>query len=324
MIDLLTIGEALIRLSVPPGDLLIDTPTLDVHIAGAESNVAVAAARLGHSVRWLSRLTDNIWGRRIVQDVSSAGVDCSAVVWTPDDRIGTFYLEAAGPPRASSIFYDRAFSAASRMSPATFDLGQVAQARFIHLTGITAALSESCYALVSACIKAAAERHIPLIFDVNFRARLWTAETCAAQLTPLLSQIDTLIVARSDAAAVFGISGQPLAVLEALQARFDLQRVVLTLGEAGAEALDGSKHYTAAAHPVQIIDRIGAGDSFAAGVISGLLRGDLGLGLRYGVAMSALKMSTKGDRFRFALADVQQLVDSATSGLSATSARPLR
>src|SRR5262249_61171220 len=112
-IDLITVGEAMIRLSAPANTLLADTPIFNVNTAGAESNVAVAVARMGYKARWLSRLTDNIMGRRIVHEIASYGVDCSGVAWTAEDRVGTYYLEFGAAPRPTRVIYDRAHSAAS-------------------------------------------------------------------------------------------------------------------------------------------------------------------------------------------------------------------
>lgn len=319
MNDLLTVGEAMIRLATPPGELLADTSTLAVHVGGAESNVAAAVAHMGHSARWLSRLTDNVWGRRIVRELTMHGVDCSGVVWTPDDRIGMYAIEFGFPPRPTRVVYDRANSAASRMGPATFDLSQIEQVRFIHLTGITAALSDECYALLTVVMDKASQCRVPVVFDVNFRAKLWSAQRCAERLSPLLRKVDTLIIAHADAATVFGLTGDPGEVLHELQTRFGINRAVLTLGESGAAGVQGaSAIYRTTGYAAQQIDRIGAGDAFAAGVICGLLRNDFELGLKYGTAMSALHMTLNGDMFRLADEDVRQLIDAGPAN------RPIR
>lgn len=309
MIDLLTIGETMIRLSTPPGELLADSSTLAVHVGGAESNVAVAVAHMGHTTRWLSRLTDNVWGQRIVRELTMQGVDCSGVVWTPDGRIGMYAIEFGVLPRPTRVTYDRAHSAASRMEPNTFDLKQIEQARVIHLTGITAALSEECYALVTVIIQKANEAHVPVVFDVNYRAKLWSAQTCAERLAPLLHKVDTLIITRADAEAVFGLAGDPAEILRGLQGRFGIRCVVVTLGESGAAGFQENIVRLTDSYAVQQIDRIGAGDAFVAGIICGMLRHDFELGLKYGTAMSALHMTLNGDMFRLTEADVQQLVD---------------
>src|SRR5258708_3748734 len=134
----------MLRFSVPAGQLLTAAPTFDVNVAGAESNVAVAVAHMGHRARWLSRMTDNVVGRRIVNTLTAQRVDCSNVIWTDEDRVGTYFIEFGAAPRPTQVTYDRANSAASKMGPTTFDLTQIPQARVPHLTRITAPVSTTC------------------------------------------------------------------------------------------------------------------------------------------------------------------------------------
>jgi 2-dehydro-3-deoxygluconokinase len=310
--DLLTVGEAMIRFSVPAGQLLVAAPTFDVNIAGAESNVAVAVAHMGYRARWLSRLTDNVMGRRIVNTLTGNGVDCSGVAWTSEDRVGTYFLEFGAMPRPTQVTYDRANSAASKMGPATFDLAQVAETRILHLTGITPALSESCYALIVELLNRAKQHKVHVVFDINYRAKLWKPDVCAQKLGPLLDRVDTLLMSRADAQTVFNIQGDPETIISALQDRFHVPQIALTLSEAGAIGLENGIVHHAEGYRVQMIDRIGAGDAFAAGVICGILRDDFALGLRYGVAMSALQLTLSGDIFQLSEADVIRLIESGT------------
>jgi 2-dehydro-3-deoxygluconokinase len=310
MTDLLTVGESMIRLSAQPGDLLLESSSLNVNVGGAESNVAVAVAHMGFQSRWLSRLTDNVLGRRIAQELTNQGVDCSGILWTNEDRVGTYFIEFGQPPRLTRVTYDRVNSAASKMGPDTFVYQELANTRILHLTGITAAISDSCYAMVNHLLDAARRHKIHVVFDVNFRAKLWSAEMCAAKVTPLLDRVDTLILSRADATLVFGIQGDPEHIIRDLDQRFNVPQIALTISDKGAIGLENDAILEAQGYPVTILDRIGAGDSFAAGVICGLLRDDFALGLRYGVAMSALQLSLRGDMFRLSSADVSQLMSS--------------
>jgi 2-dehydro-3-deoxygluconokinase len=318
MLDLLTVGETMIRLSTPPSELLAEVPTLNINIGGAESNVAVGVAQMGFKSRWLSRLTDNTLGRRITHELSSHGVDCSGIAWTNEDRVGTYFVEFGQAPRPTRVTYDRANSAASKMSPDTFDLSQLDTARVLHLTGITAAISDSCYAMLNRFLDYARKKEIHVVFDVNYRARLWSADDCAAKVAPLLDRCDTLIVSRADANIVFKIQGEPEEIIRALSSRFKVPQIALTISEKGAIALENGSLIQASGYAVDMVDRIGAGDAFAAGVICGLLRNDFTLGVRYGVAMSALQLSLRGDMFRLTEADVKQLMDSGMAD------RPMR
>ena len=312
-VDLLTVGESMLRFSVPSGRLLVDAPAFDVHVAGTESNVAVAVARMGFVARWLSRLPNNILGRRIADTISGQGVDCSHVVWTDTERAGTYFLEFGASPRPTKVLYDRAPSAARNMNETTFDLSLIEKARIVHLTGITVALSAGCSRLVRAVIERAHALKIPIVFDINYRALLWSHKECHDQLAPLLTKVDTLIVSQRDLGPIFEISGDVITGMRTLQQEFGVPRVAVTTGNEGAAGLEDGKTALIRGYPVEMIDRIGAGDSFAAGVITGLLERNFVKGLQYGVAMSALQLTTEGDLFRLSRADVLQLMASGGS-----------
>src|SRR5258708_14605119 len=141
-VELVTGGECMVRFSVPCGRLVGDARVFDVHVAGTESNVAVAVARMGFTSRWLARLPNNVLGRRIADTISGQGVDCSQVVWSDSERVGLYFLEFGASPRPTKVLYDRAPSAARNIDETTFDLSLCSKPRIIHLTGITVALSQ--------------------------------------------------------------------------------------------------------------------------------------------------------------------------------------
>lgn len=311
--DLLTVGESMLRFSVTLDQLLIDAPAYDVAIAGAESNVAVAVAQMGYRSGWLSRLTNNTLGQRLTRTLTGYGVDCSNVAWTSEDRVGTYFLEFGSAPRPTRVVYDRQHSAASKMTPTTFDSKLIGTTKILHLTGITAALSDGCYALLAHLIDTAKAQGVHVVFDVNYRAMLWSAEVCREKLTPLLSKVSTLLINQRDAENIFGIKGEPTAKIKALHDRFGVGQIGLTIGEKGAIGYNAGEIIEAPGYMVQIVDRIGAGDAFAAGVICGLLENDFALGVRYGVAISALQLTLAGDIFRLGRSEVLQLMNSQNS-----------
>jgi 2-dehydro-3-deoxygluconokinase len=313
-VDLLTVGESMLRFSVPAGRLLADAPAFDVHVAGTESNVAVAVARMGFTSRWLSRLPNNVLGHRIADTISAQGVDCSGIAWSDSERVGTYFLEFGASPRPTKVLYDRVPSAARNMDETTFDLSLISKARIIHLTGITVSLSEGCNRLVETVVARANEQNIPIVFDVNYRALLWTHQECRLKLAPLLSKVDTLIVSKRDLGPIFAISGDTATAAKELYKLFGVPRIAITTGDQGAAGLEDGNSVLAPGYRVEMIDRIGAGDSFAAGVISGLLEGNFVRGLQYGVAMSALQLTTEGDLFRLTRKDVLQLMGSESVG----------
>jgi len=313
-VDLLTVGESMLRFSVPAGRLLADAPVFDVHVAGTESNVAVAVARMGFKSRWLSRLPDNVVGHRIADTIAGQGVDCSYVNWSDTERAGVYFIEFGASPRPTKVLYDRAPSAARTMDETTFDLSLVGNAKIIHLTGITVALSAGCTRLVETIVARANDLKIPIVFDVNYRALLWSHKECRSQLAPLLSKIDTLIVSKRDLEAIFEIAGDTATAAKGLHQLFGMPRIAITTGDAGAAGFENGASVVVPGYPVEMVDRIGAGDSFAAGVISGLLEENFVRGLQYGVAMSALQLTTEGDLFRLTRKDVLQLMASESIG----------
>ena len=239
-------------------------------------------------------------GRRIAGELRRHGVDTQHVIWEddPSARAGVYYIEPGQPPRPTRVLYDRADSAVARLDPAHVDAELVRAARAVHLTGITPALSASCAAICAALASAAVAADVPLVFDVNYRARLWSPEQARAGLASLLRQATLLLCGAGDAATIWGLSGEPERVARGLLALSGAQLVVLTLAEAGvlAVARDGA-NWRQAALPVTIVDPVGAGDAFAAGLLHRWLDApeDVAGALRSGVALAALKMTMPGD-----------------------------
>lgn len=294
--DLASLGETMLRLSVPVGERLDNARALDVEIGGAESNVCVALARLGRRCGWISRLPDHALGGAVLRSLRADGVDTSAVVRAPGERVGTYFIEYATQPRSIQVIYDRADSAASRMTVDDIDWTYLLDTRVLHITGITAALSDNCYTLLATAIERARAAGVTISFDVNYRAKLWQAAVAGEKLRPLIADADILFCKSTDAALLFGCSGAPRELMRGLQSLTRAQTIVCTLGERGAAALLGDEFVSQPALPVQIVDRIGSGDAFAAGVLDGALAGDLRVGLRQGVALAAIALSQHGDR----------------------------
>ena len=293
--DLTTIGEGSIKLSVPKGRLLETARSLDVHISGAEANVSGALSRLGWRCGWISRLPRGPLGRRITHAYLPTGLDLSAVDWANDARLATLFVEYAAAPASTQVIFDRADSAFSKITPEHIDWDYLLDTRLIHLTGITAALSDSCRAVLTTAARRAKERGVPLSFDVNYRRRLWSAAEAERTLLPLMQGVEMLFCKHADAQEVFGLQGTPREAAEQLQRMSGARIVVLSVGAAGVTAWDGEVWWEEAAKAVDIVDRIGAGDALAAGVMHGWLQGNLAAGLQYGTAMAALALSHFGE-----------------------------
>jgi len=309
--DFITLGEAMLRLSPPAYQKIAQAGVFDIQVGGAESNVAINLAQLGFRTAWLSRLPDTPLGRRLAAAIAAHGVDTGGVRFAPSERLGLYFVELGPPPRPNRVIYDRAGSAASRMSSADVDFARIAQAAWLHLTGITPALSPSCRAMAADVLRFARERGLTVSFDVNYRALLWSPSEAAQALLPLLPLCHYVFIAHRDGQALFGAPADAGEAAAALRARFGCQTLVMTLGEAGAVA-HAEDEQVAVPQPFQVsqvIDRIGAGDAFAAGFMAARRWGkSLADALRYGHALSALKLTLPGDLALFSRAEVEQLI----------------
>jgi 2-dehydro-3-deoxygluconokinase len=317
-LDLITFGEAMIRLSPPNFRRLEQARSLDVQVGGAELNTAVALARLGRSTAWVSRLTNNPLGRLIANHAREAGVGTEHIVWTDEDRVGLYFLEFGAAPRASNVLYDRKGAAIAGIKPGMVDWAHVFQgARWFHVTGITPALSLTAAEATREALKAARAAKVSTSIDLNYRAKLWSPAEANKWMTGFMDVCDVLITTEEDTEKVLKITGKDYEEVAArLAQRFPLQAVAITLRENPlvwkntwtAIAYKDGKLLRTRTYEVEIVDRLGAGDSFAAGLIHGLLDGDLQKGLDWGVAASAIKHSIPGDFAWVTPAEVEALL----------------
>ncbi len=316
--DVITFGEAMVRLSPPGFRRLEQARSLDVQVGGAELNTAVALARLGRTSAWVSRLTHNPLGRLIANHAREVGVSTEHVLWTADDRVGVYYVEFGAAPRASSVLYDRKGAAVANVRPGMVPWDKVlAGARWFHVTGITPALSAGAAEVTREALQAARAAGVGTSVDLNYRAKLWTQAEAGRWMSELMQSCDVLITTEEDTERVFGIRGKDYEECAVqLARRFPLRVVAVTLRE---NPLVWKNSWTAIAwqdgrvlrtrsYEVEIVDRLGAGDSFAAGLIHGLLDGDLQKGLDWGVAASAMKHSIPGDFAWVTPAEVESLL----------------
>lgn len=314
-LDLFTFGECLLRLTAPETLRLEQATTLDVHVAGAESNLAIALARLGKRVAWFSRLPSAPHGQLALNFIRQHGVDVSDVQRVSDGRMGLLFLERGVPPRPTRVWYDRADSAASKLQPSDLPTARLAESRWLHLTGITPALSNSCLATCHAALSCAREHGTKVSFDVNYRSLLWSPQQARETLTPFCQAADLVFIAARDAAVVFEVHGDAIVQAERLQQLWS-GTVVVTDGERGAVGCSPSETVTCTAFPVQIVERLGAGDAFAAGVLCRLLEeSPLSEALRFGAATAALKLSIRGDVALVTRGEVEALLTGGHAAL---------
>jgi len=293
--DVTTLGEMLLRLSVPAGARLEQATHLDVYPAGAEANVVTLLARLDRRTRWIGALPNNPLGKLAVSALRVAGVDTRRVAWSESGRMGTYYVEFGEEPRGIQVTYDRADSCAAHLSVHQIDWDSLLDTRLLHLTGITPALSPSCREIVIEALGQAKERGVPVSFDINYRQKLWSETDARETLSPLIEGVELLFCSHADATRVFNCKGTMQEIAQEMLERSRARYIVITFAEQGAMLWNGKEWQHEPARPTRIIDRLGAGDALAAGVIHGWLDKDLSAGLRYGVTLAALALSQFGD-----------------------------
>ncbi len=319
----LAFGEIMLRLSPPGRELLMQTPKFDVWVAGAEANVAVALAKLGHDVGFASALPDNDLGRAALTNLRGAGVDTRGIQFR-GDRMGLYFVTSGAGMRATEVIYDRAYSSFAETPTEAWDWDTLlAGVDRLHLSGITPALGPVPAASAIAAAEAAAARGIAISFDGNWRGKLWDRwdSDPRGSLTQLVAQADLLFGNHRDIALLLGrefSSDGEERRREATEAAFaafpKLQTIASTarhvehvdLHRLSARIDTRSDHaQTEEVVLAGIVDRIGGGDAFAAGVLHALRSGgDSAEAARTGLALAALKHSLPGDASLFRQADV--------------------
>jgi 2-dehydro-3-deoxygluconokinase len=317
--ELLTLGETLLRLS-PPGAQRLDQARLfEIGVGGSELNVGCVLARLGRRVAWVSRLPEGPLGRIVDGEARRHGVDTGWVRWIPNARLGLMFYEPGPAPRTSRVIYDRKHSAASELGFEDAPWETLVQASaWLHLSGITPALGPRCRALVLHVAALAASAGKPVSYDLNYRATLTNPAEARAVFEAVAPYLHLLVLAERDAQQVLGFAESGAALAGAIAQRYSLQRVALTRppdAEPGTMLLADGVLRHAPRFPVDIVDRIGAGDSFAAGLIHGLLDGDLDLAVRLGAFAAAIGLATPGDINFLGPEDVARLHEGAIGGL---------
>lgn len=323
---IVTFGEAMIRLS-PPNFLKIEqTTSLQVMVGGSELNVAVGLSRLGMNSAWVSRLPMNELGRLTRNKAREMGVDTNYIIWSDDERMGLYFVEYGASPRNSSVLYDRENSAISNIKEDEINWKEVLlNSQLFHVSGITPALSESCAEATFQGIKTAKEMGIIVSYDLNYRKKLWETEKACSVQKPYMEYVDILITTEEDTEKVFGIQKENFEeVAKQLAHDFSIPIVVITLRETpsvwrntwSAIAYFEEKIYRDKIYNIELVDRVGGGDNFAAGFIYGYLTKDVEYGLKIGNAFSALKQTIFGDFNWACLDDVQALLDGSSFRIS--------
>ena len=325
-------GELLVRFSSPDGEQLLQSPSLQAHFGGAEANVAVSLARFGHAAAMISIVPPNALGAPAIAELRRHGVDTSGILTGPG-RMGLYFLTPGAVLRPSAVLYDRAGSAFALAAPTAIDWrAALRDARWLHLSGIASALGANAAAANQRAADAALELGVAVSFDGNYREQLWTASGGDAKrlLHGMLATARLAFVDDRDIALTLGIElrGEPLerrrgAAAAAFAAFPRLETICSTIREvdsAQRQRLGGvlftrERELMSRTYALDgIVDRVGAGDAFAAGILHGRVAG-LGAQetLELAVAAASLKHSIRGDFNLVSLSDVEQLV--AAKGL---------
>jgi 2-dehydro-3-deoxygluconokinase len=270
-LDVVTLGESMVLLLAEQPGPMREATTFRRFIAGAESNLAIGVSRLGQSAGWFSRVGDDEFGRAIVFRIRGEGVDTSHVVADASAPTGLVIRERREVGPIEQVYYRRG-SAASRLTPADLDAAYVSNARFLHLTGITPALSPSCRETVFAAAQMARAAGVTVVLDPNYRSKLWSPAEAREVMRSLASHCDILLPGMDEAVLLTGESDAETAARELLSLGPAL--VVIKLGASGAIAVDreGVITRSPAVRVERILDPVGAGDAFAAGLLTGFLR----------------------------------------------------
>ncbi len=339
MAKIVTMGEIMLRLSTPGNERFIQADSFDVNYGGGEANVAVSLARFGHEAEFVTALPDNPIGECALAELRKYNVGTKHIARC-GERLGIYFLETGSAMRASNVVYDRAHSAICTARPEDFDFNEIFHdAKWFHFTGITPAVSNSAPALTEAALKAAKAHGVTVSVDLNFRKKLWSSEKAREVMTGLMEYVDVCIGNEEDAQKVLGFkpgntdvaAGELelpgyVDIFNQMADRFGFRYVVGSLRESfsasdngwSACIMDGKtrEFYRSRRYRITpIVDRVGGGDSFAAGLICGLAEGkEMKEALEFAVAASALKHTIPGDLNLITKEEAERLASGDTSG----------
>jgi 2-dehydro-3-deoxygluconokinase len=333
-----TFGEIMLRLSPPGFERFFQSPVLSATFGGGEANVAISLAHFGLDSHFVSRLPAHAVGEAAVRVLRGEGVNTGGIV-RGGGRVGIYFAEAGASQRASNVIYDRAHSSIGEIQPGMVKWGPVLEgATWFHVTGITPALGPGPAACAAEALQAAKAAGARVSVDLNYRKKLWTEAQAQAVMRPLMRHVDVVIANEEDIQSVLGLEVEGTDVTSGelnlagyrnvaarVQKEFGPGTIAITLRESvsasdngwSAALWDGAAgaFHHSQRYEVRLVDRIGGGDSFAAGLIYGLVTGRTPeAALRFAVAASALKQTIPGDFNRVSVDEVDRLAGGDASG----------
>lgn len=329
----------MLRLSTPEHSRFLQSSTFEARYAGGEANVAVSLAMFGHDAWFVTRLPENEIGEAALQSVRRYGVNTDHIV-RGGDRLGIYFLESGASQRPSKVIYDRADSAVSQMTADMVNWDKIFEGKdWFHWTGITPAIGEKPRKAVVAACKAAKNADVTVSCDLNFRSKLWTEKEAQQTMNPLMEYVDVCIANEEDAQKSLGFEAGATDIEDAelddegyatlarsLKREYGFQAVAITLRESFSASMNGwsamlhddkdcKQPTRSTRYEIDIVDRVGGGDSFAAGLIHGTLtKSNTKEALEFAVASSCLKHTIPGDFNLTSEDEVEKLVKSGGSG----------
>lgn len=336
MEKVVTFGEIMLRLSTPGHIRIIQAESFNSAYSGGEANVAVSLAHFGLRPVFVTRVPDNSIGQAAINTLRRYGVDTTYVV-RGGDRLGIYFLETGASQRPSLVIYDRADSAIAEAAAGDFNWDSIFKgAAWFHFTGITPALSDAAaVATVEACC-AAKKAGATVSCDLNYRKKLWSRDKAREVMTELMPYVSVIIANEEDAENVFGIKAEAADITKGtldrdsyrevasrLQETFNFDYVAITLRESYSASdngwsgmlYDGNESYFSRDYKIHIVDRVGGGDSFAAGIIYGFLQSwNAQETVEFAAAASCLKHSIHGDFNMVSVDEIKKLADGDASG----------
>ena len=334
----ITFGEILLRLAPQGHKKLFQNDMFETSFCGAEANVAVSLANYGLDSCFITRVPDNEVGQAAINSLRYFGVDTSKVI-KGGERLGLYYLEKGASQRPSKVLYDRAFSAIANSNVEDYNWDRIFDgAEWFHFSGINPALSASMSKISLAACKVAKEKGIIISCDINYRSKLWTKNQAKETMSELMRYVDICIGNEEDAENVFGIKADNTDVLSGsvdhksyeevakkISDQFDCKYVAITLRTSLSASTnkwagmlystDKNEYHLSKEYTIDIVDRVGSGDSFAAGIIYSLLnKATAQDAIEFAIAASCLKHTQEGDYNRVGIEDVEALMNGDASG----------
>ena len=332
----ITFGEIMLRLAPEGYYRFVQADSFGATFGGGEANVAVSLANYGLDAAFVTKLPTHEIGQMAVNSLRKYGVDTSLIA-RGGERVGIYFLEKGASQRPSKVIYDRAYSAISKAVAQDFNWEEIfAGADWFHFTGITPALGDTVAGICLEAVKAAKKNGVKVSCDLNYRKKLWTREKAGQIMGELMPYVDVCIANEEDAADVFGIKAAGTDVTKGevshegykdvakqLKDRFGFETVAITLRSSisandndwAAMLYDGKQYYFSKQYRMHIVDRVGGGDSFGAGLIYAMLNGYAPQDtIEFAVAASCLKHSVEGDYNMVSLTEVQNLAGGDASG----------